>query len=88
MHRRPPGKNSFPDASLEAETVASQTSPAAMRPPETEFARGIRYFGMMITWITMLRVLFVLLVNIRGEKQQAGDDCRGPHQAVTPLWSN
>jgi P-type Mg2+ transporter len=36
----------------------------AMRPPETEFARGIRHFGMMITWITMLLVLFVLLVNI------------------------
>ena len=64
MHRHPPGKNSFPDASLEAETVASQTSPAAMRPPETEFAPGIRYFGMMITWMTMLLVLFVLLVNI------------------------
>jgi len=36
----------------------------AMRPPETEFGRGIRHFGMMITWITMLLVLFVLLVNI------------------------
>jgi P-type Mg2+ transporter len=35
-----------------------------MRPPETEFARGIRHFGVMITWITMLLVLFVLLVNI------------------------
>jgi Mg2+-importing ATPase len=34
------------------------------QPPETEFARGIRHFGMMITWITMLLVLFVLLVNI------------------------
>ncbi|HEX9112322.1 MAG TPA: magnesium-translocating P-type ATPase, partial [Terriglobales bacterium] len=36
----------------------------ATQPPETEFARGIRHFGMMITWITMLLVLFVLLVNI------------------------
>jgi len=36
----------------------------AMQPPETEFARGIRHFGTMITWITMLLVLFVLLVNI------------------------
>jgi Mg2+-importing ATPase len=36
----------------------------AMRPPETEFNRGIRRFGMMLTWVTMLLVLFVLLVNI------------------------
>jgi Mg2+-importing ATPase len=36
----------------------------ATQPPETEFARGIRHFGMMITWITMLLVLFVLLINI------------------------
>jgi Mg2+-importing ATPase len=36
----------------------------AMRPPETEFRRGIRRFGMMLTWVTMLLVLFVLLVNI------------------------
>jgi P-type Mg2+ transporter len=36
----------------------------AMQPPETEFARGIRHFGMMLTWITMLLVLFVLLVNV------------------------
>ena len=36
----------------------------AMRPPETEFARGVRQFGMMLTWVTMLLVLFVLLVNI------------------------
>ena len=36
----------------------------AMRPPETEFGRGIRHFGMMLTWVTMFLVLFVLLVNI------------------------
>jgi Mg2+-importing ATPase len=36
----------------------------AMRPPETEFGRGVRHFGMMLTWVTMLLVLFVLLVNI------------------------
>jgi Mg2+-importing ATPase len=34
------------------------------RPPETEFARGIRHFGHMITLVIMLLVLFVLLVNI------------------------
>jgi len=36
----------------------------ATRPPETEFGRGIRQFGMMITRVIMLLVLFVLLVNI------------------------
>ncbi len=36
----------------------------AMRPPETEFGRGIRHFGLMITRVIMLLVLFVLLVNI------------------------
>ena len=36
----------------------------AARPPETEFARGIRHFGAMITRVIMLLVLFVLLVNI------------------------
>ncbi len=34
------------------------------RPPETEFARGIRNFGLMITRVILLLVLFVLLVNI------------------------
>ena len=36
----------------------------AMRPPETEFGRGIRRFGIMITYVTMALVLFVLLVNL------------------------
>ena len=36
----------------------------AARPPETEFGRGIRHFGLMITRVIMLLVLFVLLVNI------------------------
>jgi len=36
----------------------------AMRPPETEFGRGIRHFGLMLTRVIMLLVLFVLLVNI------------------------
>ena len=36
----------------------------AKRPPETEFGRGIRHFGLMITRVIMLLVLFVLLVNI------------------------
>ncbi|MCZ2149032.1 MAG: magnesium-translocating P-type ATPase [Bryobacterales bacterium] len=34
------------------------------RPPESEFARGIRQFGLMITRVIMLLVLFVLLVNV------------------------
>ncbi|MGZ7039648.1 MAG: magnesium-translocating P-type ATPase, partial [Thermoanaerobaculia bacterium] len=34
------------------------------RPPETEFGRGIRHFGLMITRVIILLVLFVLLVNI------------------------
>ena len=36
----------------------------ATRPPETEFGRGIRHFGIMITRVMMLLVLFVLLVNL------------------------
>jgi Mg2+-importing ATPase len=36
----------------------------AARPPETEFGRGIRHFGMMITRVIIGLVLFVLLVNI------------------------
>ncbi len=36
----------------------------AKRPPETEFGRGIRHFGLMITRVIMLLVLFVLLVNL------------------------
>lgn len=35
-----------------------------MRPPETEFGRGIRHFGLMLTRVIMALVLFVLLVNI------------------------
>ena len=34
------------------------------QPPETEFARGIRHFGLMITRVIMALVLFVLLVNV------------------------
>jgi P-type Mg2+ transporter len=36
----------------------------AARPPETEFARGTRQFGLMITRVILLLVVFVLLVNI------------------------
>ncbi len=36
----------------------------AAQPPETEFARGIRHFGLLLTRVIMLLVLFVLLVNI------------------------
>jgi len=35
-----------------------------MHPPETEFGRGIRRFGIMLTRVIMALVLFVLLVNI------------------------
>lgn len=34
------------------------------RPPETEFDRGIRQFGLMITRVIMLLVLFVFFVNV------------------------
>jgi len=34
------------------------------RPPETEFERGTRQFGMLITKTVFLLILFVLLVNI------------------------
>jgi len=36
----------------------------AERPPETEFERGTRQFGLLITKTVFLLVLFVLLVNI------------------------
>ncbi len=36
----------------------------AQHPPETEFDRGIRTFGLMITRIILLLVLFVFLVNV------------------------
>jgi len=36
----------------------------ATQPPETEFGRGIRHFGLMITRVIMLLVLFVLMVNL------------------------
>ena len=36
----------------------------ALRPPETEFGRGIRLFGLMITRVILLLVLFVLLANL------------------------
>lgn len=36
----------------------------AARPPETEFGRGIRVFGLMITRVILALVLFVLLVNV------------------------
>jgi len=36
----------------------------AMRPPETEFGRAIRRFGLMLTQVIMALVLFVLLVNL------------------------
>jgi Mg2+-importing ATPase len=36
----------------------------AKRPPETEFERGIRHFGLMITRVIMVLVLLVLMVNV------------------------
>ena len=36
----------------------------AERPPATAFAVGIRRFGILIMWLTVLMVLFVLVVNI------------------------
>jgi Mg2+-importing ATPase len=36
----------------------------AKRPPETEFDRGMKTFGMMITRVIMILVLFVFLVSI------------------------
>jgi Mg2+-importing ATPase len=36
----------------------------AAQPPETEFGRGIRHFGLMITRVIMALVLFVLLVDV------------------------
>ena len=44
----------------------------ATRPPETEFGRGIRHFGLMITRVIMLLVLFVLLVNVVFRPPAAG----------------
>jgi Mg2+-importing ATPase len=36
----------------------------AEKPPATAFAVGIRRFGMLIMWLTVLMVLFVLVVNV------------------------
>ena len=36
----------------------------AEKPPATAFAIGIRRFGMLIMWLTVLMVLFVLVVNV------------------------
>ncbi len=36
----------------------------AEKPPATAFAVGIRRFGILIMWLTVLMVLFVLVVNI------------------------
>ena len=36
----------------------------AMRSPETEFDRGIRHFGLLITRVIMLLVLFAFVVNV------------------------
>jgi len=35
-----------------------------LRPPETEFDRGIRHFGNMLTQIMLVMVVLVLAVNV------------------------
>ncbi|GIW34141.1 magnesium-translocating P-type ATPase [Meiothermus sp.] len=40
----------------------------ALRPPETEFERGIRQFGFLLTQVMLLMVLLVFAVNVFGEK--------------------
>jgi P-type Mg2+ transporter len=39
-----------------------------LRPPETEFERGIRHFGYLLSQIILLLVLFVFTVNVFLEK--------------------
>ncbi len=65
-HRRSDGDRHRGHRLHRAETPPSATiaQRLAMRPPETEFGRGIRHFGLMITRVIMVLVLFVLLVNI------------------------
>ena len=41
----------------------------AEKPPATAFAVGIRRFGMLIMWLTVLMVLFVLVVNISFQRR-------------------
>ncbi|GIW25706.1 magnesium-translocating P-type ATPase [Meiothermus sp.] len=40
----------------------------ALRPPETDFERGIRQFGFLLTQVMLLMVLLVFTVNVFGEK--------------------
>lgn len=40
----------------------------ALSPPETEFERGIRQFGFLLTQVMLLMVLLVFAVNVFGEK--------------------
>ncbi len=40
----------------------------ALRPPETEFERGIRQFGFLLTQVMLLMVFLVFAVNVFGEK--------------------
>lgn len=39
-----------------------------LRPPETEFERGIRRFGYLLTQIVLIFVLFVFAINVFAEK--------------------
>jgi P-type Mg2+ transporter len=51
-----------------ATILGSLAAHLAEKPPATEFAVGIRRFGLMIVRLTMLLVLFVLVVNVVFER--------------------
>ncbi len=62
----------------------------AQRPPETEFDRGIRNFGILITRVIILLVIFVFAVNVWYPPLVAGVAAllhrprRGAHPGVAP----
>jgi P-type Mg2+ transporter len=39
-----------------------------LRPPETEFERGIRHFGMLLTEVTLIMVIAVFAINVYFQK--------------------
>jgi P-type Mg2+ transporter len=39
-----------------------------LRPPETEFERGIRHFGLLLTEVTLIMVLVVFAINVYFQK--------------------
>lgn len=52
-----------------------------MRPPEPEFGRGIRHFGLMITRVIMALVLLVLLAEA---SPPGAADCERSQFGTTP----